>query len=108
MATIAEIMTAMPSTADTEKLKNVNATIQFNFSGEEPGEYILRVQDGQATVQPGTAENADATINAPSEVWKGISTGELNAMTAFMSGKFKAQGNMALLMQMQGWFNTQS
>ncbi|MCZ7572038.1 MAG: SCP2 sterol-binding domain-containing protein [Ardenticatenaceae bacterium] len=106
MPSMREIMMAMPTMADPQKLARVNATIQFNFSGEEPGDYVLRVQDGQVTVRERNDPNADATIAAPSEVWKAIATGEMNPMTAFMMGKFKAAGNMALLMQMQGWFNT--
>lgn len=105
MPTMHEMMIRMPEVADQEKIKNTNATIQFDFSGEEPGQYVLRVQNGEVAVEPGTAENADATIMAPSELWKGIARGEVNPMQAFMTGKFKAQGNMALLMQMQSWFN---
>lgn len=106
MPSIKEIMMGMPSAANTGKLEGVNATIQFTFSGEEPGDYLLRVQSGQVTVEEGTTASPDVTISAPSEVWRGIAMGEVNPVTAFMTGQFKASGNMALLMQMQGWFNT--
>ena len=106
MPSIKDLMLQMPGTADVDKIRSVNATIQFNFSGEEPGDYVLRVVDGKVTIEEGAAENPDATISAPSEVWRGIATGEVNPMTAFMTGKIKASGNMALLMQMQSWFNT--
>ncbi len=105
MPSIRDIMLAMPAAADAQKVGGVNATIQFSFSGEEPGEYTLRVQNGAVTVDEGVTANPDATLSTPSEVWKGIAAGEVNPISAFMSGKIKASGNMALLMQMQGWFN---
>jgi len=108
MPSMRDLMMGLPAAADPQKLTGVDATIQFNFTGEEPGDYVLRVENGQVAITEGVDPNADATIAAPSEVWKAIATGEINPMTAFMMGKFKASGNMALLMQMQGWFNTPS
>jgi putative sterol carrier protein len=104
-ATLQEIVHAMPQYANADAIKGVNKTVQFNFSGEEPGSYYLVLQDGTVTAHEGTADAADVTVDAPSEVWKSISTGDTNGAVAFMMGKFKASGDITLLMAMQNWFD---
>jgi len=103
-ATLKEILFAMPDYTNKDAIKNVNKTIQFNFSGEEPGQYYLVVRDGVATMNDGTAPTADVTIDTPSDVWKSISAGDMNGAVAFMTGKFKASGDITILMAMQNWF----
>lgn len=102
--TISQIMTNMPKVFHPEKAEGLNADIQFNFDGQEPGNWVLSIKDGQATTRQGTGENPTATIDTASETWKGITTGQTNAMTAFMTGKLKATGDMGLLMRMQSLF----
>ncbi|MDQ7030972.1 MAG: SCP2 sterol-binding domain-containing protein [Ardenticatenia bacterium] len=106
MPTLEEIFLAMPEHAVTEKIKNVNTTVQFIITGDEPGEYVLRIADGNVTVEKGRADDANLTITSPSDVWKGIVTGDINGAMAFMTGKFKASGDLNVLMQMQNWFTS--
>lgn len=102
--TISQIMANMPKVFHPERAEGLNADIQFNFDGNEPGNWVLSIQDGQASVRQGTTENPTATIDTASETWKGITTGQTNAMTAFMTGQLKASGDMGLLMRMQSLF----
>ena len=102
--TMAQIMNNMPKVFHAERAADVNADIQFNFTGEEPGNWVLGIHDGQATMREGQAENATATLETPSEIWKGVLTGQTNPMTAFMTGQIKATGDMGLLMRLQSMF----
>lgn len=101
---VKEIMDGMPQAFQPDKAAGANATIQFNFSGGEPGNYTVRVADGKCEVTEGTADNPTVTINSPSEVWLKIIRRELDGATAFMSGQFTFTGDMGVLMQMQNWF----
>ena len=101
---IKEVMNGMPGAFQPEKAQGVNATIQFNFTGAEPGNYTARVADGKCDVSEGTAESPTVTINSPSDVWLKIMRRELDGATAFMSGQFTFTGDMGVLMQMGGWF----
>jgi putative sterol carrier protein len=103
--TLRDMIYAMPKFANHDALKDVNKSVQFNFSGDEAGTYYLDVTNGEVTVHDGPAPAPDVTIEAPSEVWKAISTGDMNGAVAFMTGKFKAAGDITLLMAMQSWFN---
>ncbi|HUF52211.1 MAG TPA: SCP2 sterol-binding domain-containing protein [Dehalococcoidia bacterium] len=101
---IKEVMDGMPQAFQPDKAAGANATIQFNFTGGEPGNYTIKVADGNCEVTEGTADNATVTINSPSEVWLKIIRRELDGATAFMSGQFTFTGDMGVLMQMQNWF----
>lgn len=101
---IKDVMDGMPGAFQPDKAAGVNATIQFNFSGEEPGNYQVKVADGAIDVAEGTADNPTVTINSPSDVWLKIMRRELDGATAFMSGQFTFTGDMGVLMQMQSWF----
>ncbi len=102
--TIKEVMTGMPQTFHPERAPGANAVIQFNFAGDEPGTWTVKVANGACEVQEGPADNPVVTVNAPSDVWLKLTRGELDGATAFMSGMFTFTGDMGTLMQMQNWF----
>jgi putative sterol carrier protein len=101
---IKEVMDGMPQAFQPDKAAGANAVIQFNFTGAEPGNYTVKVADGQCDVTEGNADNPTVTINSPSDVWLKIIRRELDGATAFMSGQFTFTGDMGVLMQMQNWF----
>jgi putative sterol carrier protein len=45
---------------------------------------------------------ADTTIKTSWEDWQKMAAGELDGMTAFMTGKLKIEGDMSNAMQLQG------
>ena len=45
---------------------------------------------------------ADTTIKTSWEDWQKMAAGELDGMTAFMTGKIKIEGDMSNAMQLQG------
>jgi len=101
---VKEVMEGMSGAFQADKAGAANATIQFNFTGAEPGNWTVKVADGKCDVTPGTADSATVTINSPSDVWLKISRRELDGATAFMSGQFTFTGDMGVLMQMGSWF----
>ena len=102
--TVREVMERMPEAFQADKAQGVTATVQFNFTGAEPGNWTVKVGDGKCEVSEGNADTATVTINSPSDVWLKISRRELDGATAFMSGQFTFTGDMGVLMQMGSWF----
>ena len=102
--TVKEIMEGMSQAFQPDKAAGANATIQFNFTGAEPGNWEVKVADGKCEVKEGTAASPTVTINSPSDVWLKITRRELDGATAFMSGQFTFTGDMGILMQMGSWF----
>ncbi len=66
-----------------------------------PLSYYLDIADGGASVALGELEAPEVTISSDYETAVGISKGELNTQTAFMTGKIKVTGNLAVLMMHQ-------
>ena len=85
---------------------NMEATIQFNVTGEEPGTYHLRIANGDCIFHVGAAENPTLTITTPSDVWLKISRRELDSKDALMQGLYQANGDLSLLMRMSTLFET--
>jgi putative sterol carrier protein len=107
---VRDLFRAMPQYANHEAIQDVSKTIQFNITEDsvETEHYYLDVRDGQVQTHEGTAADPDVTIITPAEVWMDIATGQINGAVAFMTGKFKATGDLTVLMSMQNWFNIPS
>jgi putative sterol carrier protein len=84
-------------------IANIDMGLQFHVT-EGPGgdiDYYLKVGDGAATMTPGELDSPDVSITSSHETALALFTGELNTQMAFMTGKIKVAGNMAVLMMNQ-------
>ena len=108
MATNQEIAQIFPMMAERlipSKAEGVNATIQFNLSGDNGGLYWLRIADGKCEAGQGQVDSPKMTLKAAADDWYAVSSGKMNAMQAFMSGKIKIEGDMGMAMKLQTMFN---
>jgi multimeric flavodoxin WrbA/putative sterol carrier protein len=87
-----------------EAAREVQAVIQFRFSGEVKGNCYFRIDQGELTTALGEGENPDLIINAPFEVWMDILTGKADGAALFMEGKYTVEGDPSLLMHLSEWF----
>lgn len=107
MATAEEVKGLFPAMVESflpEKASGVHATILFDLSGDNGGLFWLKVADGTALSGEGEVAEADMTLKASADDWFAVTTGELNPMQAFMTGKIKILGDMGLAMKMQTMF----
>lgn len=58
--------------------------------------------DGVAKQVSEEEGDADTTIKVAWDDWEKMAKGELDGMTAFMTGKLKVEGDMSNAMQLQG------
>ena len=85
-------------------IANTDLGVQFVVSeapGGDPIDYYLSISGGNATAALGSLEGADVTIKSNYDTAGAVSKGELNTQTAFMTGKIKVEGNLAVLMMNQ-------
>jgi len=102
--TVKELMDRMPKAFLPEKAKGVEAVIQYHLTGEEGGDWIITIKDGQCTVEEGVTENPTLTLEADAQDYKDVILGKLDGMTAFMQGKLRLKGNLNLAMKLTGFF----
>ena len=95
----------MPEIFLPEKAQGVNTMLQLNLSGENGGQWWVKITDGQCEVQAGTTENPAMTLTSTADDLYAVLTGETNAIAAFMQGKVKVGGDMSLALKMQTMFN---
>src|SRR5215470_6338939 len=99
-----EIFDQMAANLNADAAKGMNATIQFNLSGDNGGQWYVAIKDGKADVQQGTAPSANMTLSMTAQDYVDMITGKLNGQMAFMSGKLKISGDMGLAMKLQSLF----
>jgi len=85
---------------------SLKADYQFLVTGKEPGEYVLRIDNGRCTVHDGTVSSPDITIHTPSEIWLQIARGELSGQTAYLQGLYLIEGDLGLLLRMGELFSS--
>src|ERR1700724_3571591 len=85
--------------SDPEKSAGMNATYQFDLSGES---WTLKIANGAPELIQGPAQSPNTTVIATTDDWMSIATGKLNPVTAFMQQKLKVKGDMGLAMKLQG------
>ncbi len=95
-------------------LQDLTAKVLAKADGQSPlGKVIKFALDDGAIRIDGTGENntitnddtdADCTVNVTSENFERLLTGDLNPMTAFMTGKIKIDGDMGVAMKLQNLF----
>jgi putative sterol carrier protein len=102
--TTAELMSRMPGAFRPEAAQDVNTTLQFHLTGEDGGDWVAKIQNGVCTVNPGAAENPNVTLTADAQDYKNVIMGKTNAMQAFMQGKLRLAGDLAMAMKIPNMF----
>ncbi len=104
MATISEIFEQMPREFKSDKAGDFDATIQFDLSGDNGGQWYVVIADGNAAIEEGEAADAKAVIRMNASDFADMMTGKLDPMNAFMMGKVKVEGDLNAVMKFQTLF----
>lgn len=87
---------------DPQAAQGMNEIFQFHFS--DAGSHYLDIQDGTLGIHEGEHDDPSVSLSMSSDTLKGIMTGDINGMTAFMTGKLKATGNVMLATKLTSLF----
>ena len=99
--TVSEVISNMQAAFKPEAWGSQDAVLVFNITGDQGGQWVARIEGGQLSVSEGAAEAPDMTMTCDSKDLLALVTGELNAVSVFMQGKVKIDGNMSLAMKLQ-------
>lgn len=101
---VEQVFEVMQERFNPDAASGVNAVFQFDLSGENGGQYWVKVADQQAEVSEGQAEDPTITVIASADDYLKVVNGELAPMSAFMQGKVKVKGDMGMAMKLQSLF----
>jgi len=104
MTTVRSIFEKMPDTFLKEKAVGMNAVIQFDIGGDGGGQWHAVIDDGKLAVIEGQHPSPQLTLSASAQDYIDISTRKLNDQLAFMTGRIRAKGNLALAIKLQSLF----
>ena len=104
MPTVKETFDAMAGSFRADKATGMNATIQYDVSGEGGGTWHAVIKDGACTVSQGAATNPNLTLNVAAQDWLDMLSGKQSGQMLFMSGKLKLKGDMGLAMKLGSMF----
>lgn len=100
-----DAITVQAAAFNPKAANDLRADLQFCVTGQESGDYVLRIADGSCTVHTGKVVCPALVVHTPSEVWLQIARGELNGQTAFTQGLYRTEGDIRLLMRMSELFS---
>lgn len=103
--TMRDLIAGMAMALNPQEAGDMEATIQFKVTGDEPGDYYLDIAQGHCAAYRGEHPQPTLTIHTPSDVWMAISRGEMDGAAAMMSGKYSVKGNLGLLMRFNKLFS---
>jgi putative sterol carrier protein len=98
----AELLKKLPSAFNADAAAGVNCTI--NFACSTPMSIVIK--DGTCAANDGAAGNADLTVTMEDDDLVALMKGELNGMTAFMTGKLQIEGDLMLAQRMGSFFDS--
>jgi multimeric flavodoxin WrbA/putative sterol carrier protein len=103
-STARELLEMMPGALNPAAAQGFSAVYQFDVSGSEEFSAHLVIADQTATFHEGPAEKPGIIIKTPADVWLAIARKELDGTSAFLTGKFRIQGDLGLLVKMKTLF----
>jgi len=103
--TCREMLQSMPLGFNPSAAQGLEAVYQFEISGDESFTAHLKIGEGACSYHDGPAPQPGVVIKTPADVWLAISRGELDGQQAFMAGKYKVEGELALLLKLRALFN---
>lgn len=97
----ATFLKQLPEAFNPEAAVGTDCVLQFNTS--EPA--YATIKDGSCTITAGTASDPDVTLIMEDDDLIALMRGELNGLTAFMTGKLQVEGDLMLGQRLQGFFD---
>lgn len=97
----ADFLKKLPAAFNPDAAAGTNCVMQFNVATPT----TVTIKDGTCSVSEGSAGNADVTITMEDDDLIALMKGELNGMTAFMTGKLQIEGDLMLAQRLATLFD---
>ncbi|MGO9569367.1 MAG: SCP2 sterol-binding domain-containing protein [Desulfomonilaceae bacterium] len=94
LSTVNEVFEKMPEVFNPTAAAGLNVIYQFHITGEQAGDWNVVIKEGTCAVNKGVHDSPSVSLTMADADWLAMCNGTLNGMTAFMTGKLKATGDI--------------
>ncbi|MBR9867228.1 SCP2 sterol-binding domain-containing protein [uncultured Amphritea sp.] len=101
--TVTRVIEKLSSRFIPENTTAVVATFQFLLSDAD--DFYFSIANQQLTVALGEHQDPDITLITNSDTFIRVVTGEKDGMSAYLTGKLRAEGNVMLATQLGKYFS---
>lgn len=101
-----ELFASLPDHFNADAVPDLSAIYQFVLAGDQGGKYHLVVRDRACTIREGVHPAPDVTLSMTAEDCLLVMNGQLNGVTAALSGRVQVAGDMGLALQLKSIFPT--
>ncbi|NLY93772.1 MAG: SCP2 sterol-binding domain-containing protein [Myxococcales bacterium] len=101
MSTCEEYFAKLNERFVAEAAKDVNAVYQYNLTGEGGGDWWVKFENGQMTVEKGVHEKPNVTYTMDAKHYVDMANGDLDGTKAYLTRKLKVKGNLALAQKLK-------
>lgn len=84
--------------------EGIEAVINFHFSEEGGGEWVMTIHDQTCSIIAGKGANPRLVFSAKTQDCYDIFSGKLNGMAAYMQGKMILEGDTGFAMKLARMF----
>jgi putative sterol carrier protein len=100
------IFKQLPASFNAAATKGREFVIQYYIRGDAGGKYFVSVRDGVCTPAEGEHSTPSVTVSVNADDWLQINAGTLKRAKAFLTGRLKVGGDMALAYQLDQIFRS--
>jgi predicted lipid carrier protein YhbT len=87
------------------RLRGIRGT--FRFDVRDVGSWFVAIDDGRVAIRQDPRSDAECVIEGSEEDLVAILNGKLRAIIAFMQGRIRFKGDIALFTRFYGWAGSQ-
>ena len=91
---VSDVFKKMPDAFNADAAAGIDVIFQYNISGKAGGEWNVTVKDGSCKIETGKAKKATCTLNIGDADFIDMTSGKLDPMQAFTSGKLTIDGDI--------------
>jgi putative sterol carrier protein len=104
LTSVQEVFEKMPQVFNADAATGLDLVFQFHITGDQGGDWNVAVKDGACKVETGVHASPSVSLTMADKDWLSMCNGTLNGMTAFMTGKLRASGDIMSAQRIQTLF----
>lgn len=96
---VRQIIERLKRDFNPEVAEGLDVILQYHISGEDSGDYIIKIKDSTVGIDKGIHGLPNVTVSMADKTWLGLFNNTVNPMLAFTTGKIKVKGDFGLAMK---------